>query len=726
MRCSPACSDCPARGLFRHSACLFGLVIASSTVAAQASTPARDSAKRTPTMLEQITVADSVSRNRQYTISRTRSATRTNTLLRDVPQSATIITQALIADQGMRGMADVVRYVPGITMGLGEGHRDAPTIRGNSSTADFFIDGIRDDAQYYRDIYNVERVEALKGSNAMVFGRGGGGGVLNRVLKDAQWTPTRAISLGGGSFDQRRATLDVGQGITRSLAARLNGVYENSAGFREAAHNDRIGVNPTATLLLGQSVVRVGYEFFSDRRVVDRGIPSFNGRPAAAPTTAFFGDPAQSHARLTANGVTAQLDHQLWRGNHAVDGVHLRNRSRYMTYDKFYSNVFPNAVNSAGTAVALNGYDNGTDRRNVFNQTDLTTTITRGALRQTLLAGAEFGTQHTDNIRRTGYFGAANSTATSLTVPFAAPRVAVPVTFRQSASDADNRTDVTTRAVYAQHQVEVGPHLQAVLGLRFDRLQTDFRNKRNGQELARTDNLVSPRAGIVIKPVQPVSIYGSYGVSYLPSSGDQFSALTATTQTLEAEQFTNREVGVKWDANSNLALTAAAYRLDRTNTTAPDPVTPYIILQTGAQRTTGWELGVSGTPTARWQIAGGFANQYARVTSLTVAARPGAQVALVPRNTLSLWNRVQLVRRIGAGVGVVHQSAMFAAIDNAVTLPAFTRIDAAAFLTLTRNLRAQVNVENVLDRRYFGTAHSNNNIMPGAPRTVRVTLNVAP
>lgn len=726
MRCSSACSTCPARVLFRHSACLIGLAIASSTATAQATAPAKDSSKRSLTTLERVTVAESISRSRRYGVTRTSSATRTSTLLRDVPQSTTIISQALIADQGMRGMADVVRYVPGITMGLGEGHRDAPTIRGNSSTADFFIDGIRDDAQYYRDTYNVERVEALKGPNAMVFGRGGGGGVLNRVTKDAQWLPIRTLAVAGGSFDQRRATLDVGQGLTRHVAARLNGVYEKAAGFREAAASERVGVNPTATFLLGRSAIRVGYEFYDDRRVVDRGIPSFNGRPAPAPNTAFFGDPAKSNARLTANAATAQVDHQLWRGNDIVDGIQLRNRSRYMTYDKFYSNVFPGAVNTAGTSVALNGYDNGTDRRNVFNQTDVTATITRGALRQTLLAGAEFGTQQTDNVRRTAYFGAANSSATSFTVPFATPRVSTPVTFRQAAADADNRTDVTTRAVYAQHQVEVGPHLQAVLGLRFDRLQTDFRNRRNGQELARTDNLVSPRAGLVIKPVQPVSIYGSYSVSYLPSSGDQFSALTATTRTLEAEQFTNREVGIKWDAMRDLALTAAIYRLDRTNTTAPDPVTPSIIVQTGAQRTTGWELGVSGAPTTRWQIAGGFANQHARITSLTTAARPGAQVALVPRNTLSLWNRVQLVERIAAGVGVVHQSAMFAAIDNVVTLPAFTRIDAAAFVTLTRNLRAQVNVENLLDRRYFGTAHSNNNIMPGAPRTVRVTLNVAP
>ena len=105
-----------------------------------------------------------------YTADRTRSATKTDTPLRDVPQSVTVVTKQIIADQGMQGMADVVRYVPGITMCQGEGHRDAPTIRGQSTTADFFVDGVRDDAQYLRDLYNVERVEALKGANAMMFG----------------------------------------------------------------------------------------------------------------------------------------------------------------------------------------------------------------------------------------------------------------------------------------------------------------------------------------------------------------------------------------------------------------------------------------------------------------------------------------------------------------------------------------------------------------------------
>src|SRR5688572_13994839 len=156
------------------------------------------------------------------------TATKTALPLRDIPQSVTVINRELIADQSMRGMAEVVRFVPGVTMGQGEGNRDQPTIRGNNTTADFFVDGVRDDVQYFRDLYNVERIEALKGSNAMVFGRGGGGGVLNRVTKQADWSGSRDIILQAGSFDNKRASLDVGGGLSPSVAARFNGMVERS------------------------------------------------------------------------------------------------------------------------------------------------------------------------------------------------------------------------------------------------------------------------------------------------------------------------------------------------------------------------------------------------------------------------------------------------------------------------------------------------------------------
>jgi catecholate siderophore receptor len=219
-----------------------------------------------------------------------------------------------------------------------------------------------------------------------------------------------------------------------------------------------------------------------------------------------------------------------------------------------------------------------------------------------------------------------------------------------------------------------------------------------------------------------VSLYASYSVSYLPSAGDQFSSLTASSRTLEPEEFENYEVGAKWDVTLGLSLSAAAYRLDRTNTTARDPNNPAVTIQTGAQRTRGLELAVAGQLTERWEVAGGYAWQDAEITSTTTAALAGNTVALTPRHTASLWNKVRLTDRWSAGLGVIRQGRSFAAVDNSVVLPGYTRVDAAVFLKLNDRLRAQVNVENLFDKGYFPTSQGNNNILPGAPRSARVSL----
>ncbi|HEY7369408.1 MAG TPA: TonB-dependent receptor plug domain-containing protein, partial [Thermoanaerobaculia bacterium] len=182
-----------------------------------------------------------------YEVRSIRSATKTATPLSEVPQSVTVVTEDLIDDQQMRSMGDVVRYVPGMQAHQGENNRDDVVIRGNRSSADFFVNGVRDDVQYYRDLYNLERVEALKGPNAMIFGRGGGGGVVNRVTKEAEFRPFREVTLLGGGEDSWRATADIDQPLGNGVALRVNGMYEDSGSFRDFVGLERAGVNPTLT-----------------------------------------------------------------------------------------------------------------------------------------------------------------------------------------------------------------------------------------------------------------------------------------------------------------------------------------------------------------------------------------------------------------------------------------------------------------------------------------------
>jgi len=641
------------------------------------------------------------------------TSTRTPTPLRDVPQSVTIVASELIRDQLMASVADTVNYIPGVTSHQGENNRDQVVIRGNSSSADFYVNGVRDDVQYYRDLYNVERVEALKGANGMAFGRGGGGGVINRVTKQAGFTRAGEMALQAGSFANRRFTADLNQPLTATAAFRVNGVFEDSDSFRRGVGLQRYGVAPSLTFMPSdRTALTLDYEHFHDERVADRGVTSYQGRPADVPIGTFFGNVADSHVRADVDLVSAGVEHHLGQFT-------IRNRSVVGNYDRGYQNYVPGAVSEDSVRTALTAYNNATGRLNVFNQTDVTRIASTGRVRHTLLAGAEVGRQRSRNFRNTGYF---DNVSTSIFVPLSNPVTDTAVTYRQSATDANNRVRTNLGALYAQDQAELSRRVQVIGGVRFDRFDLQFHNNRNNETLSRVDHLVSPRTGIVVKPISAVSIYSSYSLSYLPSSGDQFSSLTAITQQMKPERFANYEVGAKWDARADLSLTTAVYRLDRTNTRATDPADPTRIVQTGSQRTNGYEIGVNGNITSLWKVAGGYAHQNAFVTSATTAARAGAHVGQVPHHTFSLWNNYQLLPKVGAALGIVRRSDMFAAIDNSVTLPGYTRADAAVFLSLTDRTRLQVNVENMLNRLYYVNADSNTNISPGSPRAVRIAL----
>ena len=668
--------------------------------------------------MSEVRVTAEGSSRRQYRTTRIRSSTRTLTPLREIPQSVTVLGPQVLSDLSLHTMARAMEYVSGITMGQGEGHRDAPTIRGQSTTADFFVDGVRDDAQYLRDSYNVAQIDVLKGANALVFGRGGGGGVINRVMKQAEWTSTHSGRVESGSFGARRFTVDVGQGLTARVAARVNALHEKSGSYRDFVSHERSGVNPTMAVLAGKLLLRAGVEHFVDRRTVDRGLPSANGRPALLDRRMFVGDPEQNRSTMTVDGAHVLAEYDNGRG------LTVRTHTRAMQYDKFYRNVFAtSAVNPAAAQVTLGAYSTATDRRSVFNQSDLVYTSRRGALGQTLVTGTEFSRQATENVRLTGYF---ENTSTLRAVPLTGTAAITPVVFRASATDADNHAVANVAALFAQEQVHVGEQVQIVMGVRYDRFAVGVREHRTDAVTQRVDHLLSPRAGVVFTPTRAISMYGSVGASSLPSAGDQFSSLSPSAASLSPEQFRNREVGVKWTPREELELTTAWYRLDRTNSAAPDPGNAALLVQTGAQRTNGVEVGVTGAVLPRWDVVGGVAVQRATILRRTSAARAGATIPLVPRTTLSLWNKVRVTSRASFGAGAVHQGARYAAIDNSVRLPAFTRLDGGLFVTLPRALTVQLHVENALGTRYAATSHGNNNIMPGAPRTFRLSLFAMP
>jgi catecholate siderophore receptor len=652
-----------------------------------------------------------------YLASDSITATKTDTLLIDVPQTITVVTRERLDDQASRSIADVLRYVPGTTVGQGEGNRDQITLRGQNTTADFFLDGVRDDVQYFRSLYNIERVEVLKGPFALIFGRGGSGGIINRVQKTPS-AETWAIGATGSvnTFGSWEVAADINAPLGETAAFRINGTYERLDNHRDFFDGERYAVNPYVAVDLGGGwKAGLSYEYVKDERVADRGVPSIAtapdrpNRPIEGYRDTFFGVPGVNEASLEAHIVKARLDGQL------ADNLAWSTTVLFGDYDKYYTNIFANAPATGQTGtVALSDYTDPTTRQNFIAQTNLVWNVDIGAVTNKVLFGLEYADQASTNQRRDLILSRTTLDLANIVYP----------TVTLGALLRDTLSDVTVFSAYVQDQIGLGQHLDLVVGLRYDRFEIEGTYRiGTPRPFARTDEKVSPRIGVILKPQENVSIYTSYSQSFLPRSGDQFLTLSATQQNLAPERFTNYEIGAKWDISPALNATLAVFRLDRTNATTPDPNNVTNTINVGETRTEGVELALTGRIAPNWQVSGGYTYQDARLNG-----NDAVRLAQVPEHQFALWNRYDATRRLGLGLGVIHQSSQFAAIRTAPTttrLPAFTRVDAAVFFKATETLELQFNIENLLDESYFPDAHNNNNISTGAPINARLTGRVA-
>ena len=654
---------------------------------------------------------------------------KTPTPILDVPQSLSIFSSAQIEKLAFSNFGDVLRYTPGLSISQGEGHRDAIIIRGIQSTADFFVDGIRDDVQYFRPLYNVEQIEILRGSNALLFGRGGGGGVINRVTKQPG-LGERFTSLNTGidTFGAYTLSGDTNFATGDNSAVRINAFVQEIDNHRDFYDGDNIGFNPTLKVRFSPSTSGVfSYEYLDGERVVDRGVPSQNvdggpDIPLQGFEDTFFGSPNANFTTLKAHLFRSRIEHDFsdeLRGNFTA---------QYADYDKLYQNLYASeevqVVNGSFAEVELDGYRDTTHRENFIVQANLIGEFTTGNIEHTLLFGGELGNQDTSNARIDNQF--ADNGDDQLFIPFTDPLNIPAFSF---VNEVRNRqSDVQFTSVYLQDQIGLTEQFKITLGLRYDEFDIsvfDVIEQNDGDAVdgsfSRVDNEVTPRFGAIYKPSENTTFYLSYSETFLPRSGDQFLTLNLDSASTRPQFFENREIGLKWDIRQNLSLTTALFDLGRESFTSIDPDDPAQLILIEGSQTKGFEIQLVGNLTNYWTINTGYSYLDGEVQRADGSGNNGNKTRQTPENMFSIWNDFAINERLRIALGATYQDSFFVREDNSVEVPGYFRVDAAAYYDLSEKLRLQLNVENLLDEEYFPDAHSNDNISTGKPLNARLS-----
>lgn len=657
------------------------------------------------------------------------NSVKTPTPIIDVPQSLSIITAEEITDQGIRSVADIINYTPGVNNSQGEGHRDAVVFRGVRSTADFYADGARDDVQYYRPLYNVEQVEILRGPNALLFGRGGTGGILNRVMKKAE-IGEQFIGYKGtvDTFGEHGVELDGNYTINDRSAVRLNLMYEGLDNHRDFYDGDRFGFNPTAQFRLTPATTfNISYEYINHERFIDRGIPTgTNGEPVEAFEKIVFGDPELNKTDLEAHVFRAAVEQVFLDNLKGIFSV------SYGDYDKLYQNFYASAYDQAATPneVTLDGYVDTTQRENLIFSGNMIGEFTTGSFEHTVLFGGEYIDTSSDQDRFNAFW-TPDGNADSDTEIFSIMR---PLNIRGGVGVNSTGTTVTNNfttdlnddtsvnldvySFYIQDQVAVTSWLDIVLGARFDSFDIEVFNVPANEIRTRRDEEWSPRAGVILKPRENISIYASYSESFQPRSGEQFANINGSNNVLDPNTFENLEAGIKWDFTQGLSLAAAVFENEQSSPQVADadPSTLDVI----DSEITGFEIQLSGQVLEWWYILAGYSHLDGEIVDRS--GPTGRTPRELPEHMFSMWNQFQVTPKFGLGLGVTYQDDSFINNGNTAILPSYTRVDAAAYYDVSSKLRLQLNIENLTDELYFPYSHSTHQATVGAPLSALFTV----
>ena len=642
----------------------------------------------------------------------------------NVPQAVSIVTDEDILDQGFRALGDIVRYVPGIHTTQGEGHRDAVVIRGVRTTADFYQNGLRDDVQYYRSLYNVEQVEVLKGPNALLFGRGGTGGLINRVSKKALIGETFTnMNVGFDSFGAGDFAVDGNIEVNDSAAFRLMVHSDSLANHRDQYDGDRFGINPTMTFAVNsETEIGLSFEYLDHERYIDRGIPTSiiggastsASRPVDALNHITYGTDGNVHT-TEASILTGTLVH-----NYSDSGkINLTVSSN--DFNKMYQNLYVNSYD--GTNVQLKGYNDVTLRETTTIAFSNVNAFDRG----TLTVGLDIIDTDNENTRFNSWFDNENAaernidnhflaTATDFQIDKDGNRTALDYT---SDLKTHSTTDLEVTSLYLNGNIDLSDQWIMVLGARYEQVDTTiaYSEGASGRSAVRVlkntasrdDSNVSPRLGLIYKPQENMSLYLSYSESFIPKSGEQYKKWSAAT--FDPDVYENTEIGFKYDMDDRISM-SFAYFDQETVKGQEDGVGGSEVIGMAID---GFEIGIAGEVNDQNSINFGLSS-----VDATKSAGSGEQKE-IPELTWSLWYTHRASDLFSLSFGALYQDDQLINKENQARLDDFTRIDMAMTITPSDSDTVRINIENLSDETYYPHSHSTHQASVGEPLNVRLS-----
>jgi catecholate siderophore receptor len=652
---------------------------------------------------------------------------KTPTALRDIPQTVTVINKDVLASQGATSFQDALRNAPGVTIGGAEGGQIGNNInlRGFTAQNDIYLDGFRDRNQYYRDTFDLEEIEVLYGPSSMLFGRGSTGGVINQVSKKANLKDSAEISTTVGTDDHYRTSVDVNHKLTDTSAIRLNAFGQSIGSTRDVMKNKDYGVAPEVRFGIGTPTeVTLSALIQHNNDMPDYGVQALNGRPSPVPRNTFYGLTTDRTIQ-DVQTVNASIKHKF------SDALTFTNQTQFSHSLTDARETAPQAVLTGPLAtstaltngnftslppselfIKLQSHDRVIENHSIYNDTMVEYKFDTGPIKHDVIAGIELG--H-DSYTNQAYTRNNLPVVTMLDPAIMSSPAGVTTTVGNFADSGSNEI-----AAYANDTISLNQHWKVIGGLRWDRFQAQIHNSISLPAYAtQTNFFTSVRAGVIYQPTDWQSYYVSYGTSFDPS----LEALTLTnlTQNLAPESTKSYEVGGKWDLlGGNLSVNSAFFREEMDNARTQVSTTEYEL--DGDVRVDGFQAGVTGHITDKWQIFGG----YTYMDAIILKAADGTQghvPANTPRNTLTLWSTYAITPHWEIGGGPTYMSPRYASNTNYVRVPGYTRWDATAAYH-AKKYDVRLNLLNMTNKEYFDALipSDGGRSVPGIGRTLLATF----